>query len=75
MKQKSSYVGHLHPRYLALAMMEARVSSENGHKLFGLVHASRALKSLAGNTGTIVAFRDEKQIHFASGMGNSLYRP
>lgn len=71
MKQKSSYVGHLHPKYLALTMMEAGISSEAGHKLLWLVNASGVLRSFPGNMGTTLALRDERQIHFASGMKNS----
>lgn len=75
MKQKPSYVGHLYPKYLALTVTEAGILSETHHTLLWLVNASGVLRSFAGNMGTILALRDKRQIHFASGMKNSLYRP
>lgn len=57
-----------------VCVMKAGISSEVGHKLLWLGSASGLLRSFAGNMGTILVLRSERQINFASGMKNSLYR-
>lgn len=58
MKQNSFYAGHLHPKYLALTIMEAGISREAGHKVLWLVNTSGILWSFAGNLGTIFSLKD-----------------
>lgn len=61
-KQKSSYVGHFHPKYLALTTMEVGISREASHKLLWLVNASGVLRSFTGNTATIYLSEKDKSI-------------
>lgn len=49
-------------------MMEASIPSGAGNKLLQLVNASGLLRSFAGKRGTILTLKDERQIHFASGI-------
>lgn len=58
MKEKSFYVGRLHPKYLALTIMETGISREAGHKFWWLVNISGVLWSFAGNLGAILSLRD-----------------
>lgn len=60
MKQIFFYTGHLHSKYLALTIMEAGISREDGYKMLWLVDASGVLWSFADNLGTILSLRDRR---------------